>query len=529
MLTLINNFEPTSIIAFVLTYLLHSSVWVLLVTGLVRLPGFNSVRLTNHLWKAAFIGGLMTSLFCFELFAIELSPASEKQFISENISPENTGTEELLFVDKNKPELNEIKEIYSEPKTKHSFSFSINAIFSGLVIFWICVVLIKLLAAFFQHILYFKKIKNRPLINHPTVLQIFQNLQKKAQLRHPIIFSQSAELDAPILIRNREICLPEKAVTEMDAQQMEAMLAHELAHIVRKDYYWNCLLLLWNTIFFFQPLHQWAVKKINATNELLCDEWAAKVTGNNLALANCLVTVAGWMKKHPVRYALVAGMSVQKSELNHRIQSLIKLPDMKKERFNFLKLSLVFILFLTTLFLVLPGFTFSKAVIHESGTSNCAELLRAVKKNDIEKVRKLAANSDVNCEFRKEGEPRSPLNAAARKGYLEIGKILLAAGADVEYRTTGDEGALMGAARYGHLDFVKLMIENGANINRQVNGDGTALINAVRDGHYEVAKYLLENGADPEQNSPGDENPIYHASQHSKRMLNLVMSYMEKE
>ena len=527
MFELIHTVQPASLIAFALTYSLHSSAWVILVAALVKIPGFKSARLANHLWKAAFIGGLTTSLWCFESFTIQLAPTTAENTVSKNITRESSTLNNTTIIGNNPTEIIQKNNPPSETNFNNSFSVSNSVILWGIILLWLGIVLFKLCTAIVQHISYFKKIKNRPLINHPTVLQIFQNLQKKARLRHPVIFSQSAVLNAPILIRDHEICLPEKAVAEMDAQQMEAMLAHELAHIVRKDYYWNCLLFTWKTIFFFQPLHQWAIKKINTSSELLCDEWAARVTGNNLALANCLVTVAGWMKKRPVRYVMVAGMSVQKSELNNRIQSLIKLPDMKKERFNFLKLGIVFSLLMTTLFLVLPGFTFTE-IVGSSEVSNCAELLRAVKKNDIEKVRQLVAITDPNCTYRQEGEPRSPLNAAARKGHVEIGKILLAADADVEYRAIGDEGALMGAARNGHLDFVKLMVENGAKINKQVNGDGTALINAVRDGHYEVAKYLLDNGADPEQNSPGDENPIYHASEHSKKMLNLVLSYMKE-
>lgn len=161
--------------------------------------------------------------------------------------------------------------------------------------------------------------------------------------------------------------------------------------------------------------------------------------------------------------------------------------------------------------------------------NTCAALLRAVKKNNAQKVKTLVQTVDPNCEYREEGEPRSPLNAAARKGNIEIGKILLAANADVEFRARGDEGALMGAARYGHLDFVKLMIENGAAVNKTVGGDGTALINAVRGGHYEVAEYLLENGADPMLGVAGDENPITHAVDQGDKMLDLLLKYRKSK
>ena len=96
-------------------------------------------------------------------------------------------------------------------------------------------------------------------------------------------------MESPILIKNQEICLPEKALSKLNAPQIEAMLAHEMAHVVRKDYYWNCFFLALDTLLFFQPLHRLAIKEIQTTNELLCDEWAAKIIGNNLALAQCFI------------------------------------------------------------------------------------------------------------------------------------------------------------------------------------------------------------------------------------------------
>ena len=50
------------LVAFALTYLLHSSTWILLVLCLVKIPFFNTPLLKNYLWKGALIGGLLTSM-----------------------------------------------------------------------------------------------------------------------------------------------------------------------------------------------------------------------------------------------------------------------------------------------------------------------------------------------------------------------------------------------------------------------------------------------------------------------------------
>ncbi len=193
------------------------------------------------------------------------------------------------------------------------------------------------------------------------------------------------------------------------------------------------------------------------------------------------------------------------------------------------------------------------------GTKDCRELLRAVKNENVSRVKQLLGTVDPDCMYTKEGEPRTPLVMAARSGALEIGKLLVAANADIEHHHHADESPLMAASANGHLDFVMYLIEQGADVNKKVRGDGTALLVASREGHleivkylisnnadvnaqvsgdgtplicaakrghYEVAKLLLENNADPYLTSPGDEYPMYHARMaKDKRMIALLKQY----
>ena len=210
----------------------------------------------------------------------------------------------------------------------------------------------------------------------------------------------------------------------------------------------------------------------------------------------------------------------------------------------------------------------SKATVKEetggefSYSGGCKELLRAVKSRDRASVKELLKNEDPNCIFRGDGEPRSPLVAAARAGYVEIGKLLLEANADVSFHAEGDETPIMAASANGHLEFIKLLVARGAKVNEeliqegtaliiasreghletveylisigaevnaQVTGDGTPLINAVRKGHLAIAKVLLENGADPNLASSGDEYPMYHARMNkNKEMIKLLEMYPDR-
>lgn len=109
------------------------------------------------------------------------------------------------------------------------------------------------------------------------------------------------ELRAPVslgLLRPA-ICVPPRALLELSADEQESMLAHELAHLVRRDPLWLSAAWLVERVFFFQPLHRIARAELHDLAELACDEWAARRTGDRLALASCLARIAEWIIAAP--------------------------------------------------------------------------------------------------------------------------------------------------------------------------------------------------------------------------------------
>lgn len=94
----------------------------------------------------------------------------------------------------------------------------------------------------------------------------------------------------------------------------------------------------------------------------------------------------------------------------------------------------------------------------------------------------------------------SPLHAAASSGLVDICKLLLQRGAEIESKDEGitASGAtpLAYAASGGHTKVVSCLLEHGANINAQDSFDSTPLHRAAYKGHSEAAQVLIEKGAD---------------------------------
>jgi ankyrin repeat protein len=87
------------------------------------------------------------------------------------------------------------------------------------------------------------------------------------------------------------------------------------------------------------------------------------------------------------------------------------------------------------------------------------------------------------------------MHFAAREGHVDVAKVLIQNGADVNAIDGGKRTALHCAAVYNR-DVAKVLIQNGADVNAVQKNKWTALFFAAQEGHVDVVKVLIQNGAD---------------------------------
>jgi ankyrin repeat protein len=168
--------------------------------------------------------------------------------------------------------------------------------------------------------------------------------------------------------------------------------------------------------------------------------------------------------------------------------------------------------------------------IREKSKGGLNALTTAAKKGDLDMV-KLLVEAGFDVDDRDSFGSESPLIKASYYGKLQVVKYLLEKGADIKLTDYKGNTALLNAAYNGHTDVVKELLKNGAEINERNNHNWNALMQACIEGHYETAKFLLEKGSptdeiDKEKGATALTLAKYSGS---KKLIELLESYGAKE
>lgn len=103
------------------------------------------------------------------------------------------------------------------------------------------------------------------------------------------------------------ILLPAALIFHLSPSQLEAIIAHELAHVKRNDYLSNLLLSGLEILFFFHPCYWWMSHTVKELRENAADDLALKAGIQPKVLATSLAEVLNFAKQNPPELALAAG------------------------------------------------------------------------------------------------------------------------------------------------------------------------------------------------------------------------------
>ncbi len=121
------------------------------------------------------------------------------------------------------------------------------------------------------------------------------------------------------------VLLPVSWLTEMTPEVLQAVIAHELAHIRRWDLWVNLLQRLIETLLFYHPAVWWLSRQIRLQREMCCDELAVGATGGRVKYATLLEQV-GRRRLAATQPELGAALGGHKMALLKRVRYILGSP-----------------------------------------------------------------------------------------------------------------------------------------------------------------------------------------------------------
>ena len=170
-----------------------------------------------------------------------------------------------------------------------------------------------------------RRLFHREPVADPRASSVLAALSRRAALDSPPRLTKSRNLGSPVALgvgNRREICVPVRAMHELDEGELRALLGHEVAHHLRRDTIRLAILNVLQAVFFFQPLFRLAVREIRLAAEEQCDDWAASQLEDRFAMASCLTEVAGWVVRSD-RGSPVPCIGRRRSQLELRVRRLV--------------------------------------------------------------------------------------------------------------------------------------------------------------------------------------------------------------
>src|SRR6266403_1446819 len=144
-------------------------------------------------------------------------------------------------------------------------------------------------------------------------------LQRRMALDRVIQYCECLRLDAPAVLGwfRPVVLLPVRALTGLTEEQIEAVIAHELAHIRRLDCFVNLFQIATETLLFYHPAVWWVSQRIRGERENCCDDEAIAICGDAVNYARALTLMEEW------RTAPALMMAANRSPLAERVVRLL--------------------------------------------------------------------------------------------------------------------------------------------------------------------------------------------------------------
>jgi beta-lactamase regulating signal transducer with metallopeptidase domain len=270
--------NTTTVTAWLLTYLVHSSLLLGAAWLVSRLLGERHLALQETVLRAALAAGVLTATFQTVVGILPMTGVVALDIPPAAAAPASAGA--VL-----ETETSITGQAVGDSVSRIRWSMVLPAI-------WALGAALALVGITRSWLDLRRLLKSRCL--RPAE-RLVEGLASAMGIRRKVAFSTSKAIPVPFAtgIRKPEICCPER-IDELAREHRTSLFAHEMAHLARRDPAWQLGYRLLEAALFVQPLNRCVRRRLEEIAEHLTDERAAACTGDRLGLARCLVVVAHW-------------------------------------------------------------------------------------------------------------------------------------------------------------------------------------------------------------------------------------------
>jgi GWxTD domain-containing protein len=172
----------------------------------------------------------------------------------------------------------------------NEFAASLDRLLPWILAIWFAGV-IFFLARFNVGLILAERMKSIAAQAAPADLQrLFFDLRHRLGITRTVKLANSALVQVPTVIGwlKPVVLIPLGCLTGLSPVQIEAIFAHELAHIQRHDYLVSVAQSLVEALLFYHPAVWWVSKQVRKERENCCDDLAVKICGDSLGYAKAL-------------------------------------------------------------------------------------------------------------------------------------------------------------------------------------------------------------------------------------------------
>ncbi len=210
-----------------------------------------------------------------------------------------------------------------------SGSHGASQLLASTVAAWLAgVLLLSLrLALGWHYVLQLRRSARRSALAH--LKPLLEQLRQRMAIGKSVGLAVSDRVRSPVVVGWLKplILFPPALVNRLPGDQLEMILAHELAHIRRHDHLVNLIQTLIDTVLFYHPVVAMVSRRVRIERENACDDLAVEVTGNRLVYVEMLASLER-LRLPGARLAL----GVQDGQILGRIRRLVERSRPERQR-----------------------------------------------------------------------------------------------------------------------------------------------------------------------------------------------------